>query len=297
MNIEQLKKEVARLRNVEGDLEGAISLLEDNSNLIDEKSKPAFLMAQATLYSDVGRNDRAVETSELALKLARKAKDDWVEANVSRRLGWVIWSTKQDKEKAIKLIKRALQITDKHKDDKKFQKVAASAWAAIGNVECDLGNNSKALAVFEKSLKLARETGYVEREATVLGDIGHIFLSTKEFDKAEEVLVQAEKIGREKYRHELPAALLRLGHVYYYKDSPKRNPKIAEKYFLESLSIAIKDGWKRDQADAKFALAEVMRDRGNKSKAKDLCRESINVYQEIGMPKKVKDVNRFLKKL
>lgn len=295
MNVKKIQKEVINLRNIEGDLEGAIDLLESNIDTVDRKDKSALFMALAVLYSDVGRNKESIETSELALKLAKKTGNDWVEANVSRRLGWVIWSTRESKDKAMRLVKDSLRITEKHSDKPKFQRVAASAWAAVGNIEFDAENYKGALSAYKKGLRLAKKTAYVEREATLLGDIGYVYLSINDFSRAEKALKQAERLGRKQYRHELPTALLRLGYVYFHESNSKKSLNTAKKYFKESLMVALQDGWRREQADARFALAKIAVEKRDKDEAVNLCREAIKIYQEIGMFKKKEEVNTFLK--
>lgn len=297
VSVKFLEKEVKRLRNIEGKLHEAVRLLENSLLEVKKEEKPAALNALANLYLDVGKTEKSIETFKTVIRLAKETRDELTEANALRKLGYIIWKTKQDKKKAISLAKESLVITNRHSEDEEFQKVAASAWAAIGNAEFDSGQIKKSLKAYEKGLELAHKSNYIERVSTILGDIGYVHIARGHFGKAEMTLLEAEKIGREKYRHELPAALLRLGYVYFDSRNPKRDLAKAKDYFEESLAVAKKEGWRREQADAYFALGKVHQEEGDKRKARNHFNKAISIYKEIKMPGLAKQVKAEFRRL
>lgn len=275
INIQKLEKEVKHLMQVEGKIAEAISLIEKSLPGISKKDKPKTMTALAHCYFYVGKTQKAINLYNEAYKLAQSTKNKLVESDILRKLAYVLWKTKRNKNISLNLAKASLKITNKYLQKKEFKKVSASAWAAVGNIEEDSGQINKALGAYKKGLSLARSTDFIERESTILGDLGSVSIKKGRFKEAEAYLLEAENIGREKCRHELPAALLRLGYLYSDKRNSEKNLNKAKEYFKKSLKVALTEGWRREQADACFALGKLKND-------DELLKKAKRIYDKIG---------------
>lgn len=263
----ELEEKVKYLRSVKGDLKGALKLLDDELPQHSDEEKTSILYARGILYSDIGDYKKSKSDLRKAVLLAKKYNNFFIESNASRRLGYVIWISEKNEEKALDLAKKALNICSKLKG-KVFREVEASTHALIGNVNFDQNRYGQAEVAYSKGLRIARRIGYIERESTILGDLGNLALSQRQYSKALFYLKKAKIIAEKRYRHELPAALLRIGYIYFDGDNKGRNINVAKKYFNNCLKVSLKDGWKKDEADAYLALSKVEVELGNKNKAR-----------------------------
>ena len=280
LTAKELEEKVKYLRSVKGDLKGALKLLEGELLQHDENEKAPILYALGILYSDVGDYMRSKSNLRKAVLLAEKYNDIFIRSNALRRLGYVIWISEKNDTKALDFAEEALNIVRKYKGNK-YREVEASSYALIGNVNFDLGRYDQAGKVYKKGLIVTRRIGYIERESTILGDLGNLFLRQKQYSKALTYLEQAKAIAEKKYRHELPAALLRIGYVYFDRDNKDRNINVAKKYFNNCLKVSLKDGWKKDEAEAYLALSKVEVELGNGNKAVLLKSKADRIFAKL----------------
>lgn len=278
----EILKQVANLRSVKGDLAGAIKLLEVELPKFQESEKALGYRALGTLYSDVGRNKDSKNALIKAISLSQTYKNILIEADASRRLGYVVWTTEGDEAAALLLVQQAEEVI-KSESGLQFIKVKASIQALIGNIHFDQGRYQQAESAYLAGLKLARSCGYIERESTILGDLGNLALAQKQYQLALDFLNHAREIAENKYRHELPAALLRIGKVYFDRDNPDRDLSKSEEYFRQTLEIASHEGWKKDEAESYLAMARLKAEQGNKKDAAEFNQKALEIYFQIGI--------------
>lgn len=292
-----LKKETAKeiilkaekLRNVKGDLKGAIEVLEKVLPSVKGEEKVVVLVRLANLHLDIGETQRSIQTYEQAIALARQIGDELHEADALRKLGYILWKTEVNAKKSIGLAKEALSITRKHPRKKEYQAVEASVWATIGNVLAGL-KSEKALDVYRKGLRAARRAGNKEREVTILADIGNVYLWRGKFEVAEKYFREALRKAECFYRHAFPSTLLRLGLLFANPKNPAQDLKKAEEFCQRSLRVAEEEGWKREQADAFEALGRLYLIQKKEAEALEVFRKALEIYQVLGYLKQIKSV-------
>lgn len=288
--VEGVLRKAEYLRNVEGDLKGAIEILEKVLPSTKEADKVAVLNKLANLYLDIGETQRSIQTYERAINMARELGDELNEADALRKLGYIFWKTEVNAEKSINLAEQALSITHKHPNEKEYQAVGASAWATIGNVLAGSGKLEKGLEAYQQGLNAARSAGYKEREVTILGDIGNVYLWQGRFEKAEKYFRDALRQAESYYRHAYPSTLVRIGSLFANPDNPAQDLKKAEGFYRQSLKVTEEEGWRREQADAFDALGRLYIAQGKSIEALDVFRKALQIYQEVEYLKQVESV-------
>jgi len=275
-------EKVKYLRSVKGDLAGAIKLLENELPGLNDKEKAGGWYALGILYSDIGQNDKSKRSLNQAIADARKIADKLTLADALRRLGYVIWTTEGDESTALDLVRQAQEAIIDQKGIQ-FDKVRAGIWALTGNIHFDQGRFVEAKKFYQTGLKLAKKSKFIEREATILGDLGNLSLAEKQYPSALKYLDKAVKIAKKHNRHELPAALLRIGKVFFDSGNAARNLRKAEIYFKQTLEITLREGWKKDEAESYLALAGLKQEQGKKEPAADYNKKAREVYTQIGV--------------
>lgn len=289
--VKTVKDTVSRveyLRNVEGDLKGAIEILEEVLPSTGGTDKVVVLNKLANLYLDIGETQQSIQTYERSITMAREIADELGEADALRKLGYILWKTEVDAEKSISLAKQALTITQEHPDEKEYQAVEASAWATMGNVLAGSGKLEEGLEAYQQGLRTARRADYKEREVTILGDIGNVCLWQGKFEKAEKYFQDALEKAERFYRHAFPSTLLRLGSLFANPENPAQDLKKAERFYQRSLKVAVAEGWRREQADAFDALGRLCAIQKKKTDALDAFRKALEIYQEVKYLKQMK---------
>lgn len=287
---EDVVRKAEYLRNVKGDLEGAIRILKEALLSVKGENKVVVLNRLANLYLDIGETQRSIRTYEQAIAIAREIGDELNEADALRKLGYILWKTEVNAEKSINLAKQALSITKKHPDEKDYQAVGASAWATIGNVLVGSGKLDEGLEAYQKGLRAARSAGYREREVTILGDIGNVYLWQGKFKETEEYFQDALGKAERFYRHAFPSTLLRLGSLFANPENPAQDLKKAEGFYRRSLEVAEKEGWQREQGDALEALGKLYITQKKKVEALDVFKKALEIYRRIGYVRQVERV-------
>lgn len=245
----RLAEKAKSLRDKEGKLDEAITLLETNISTISPEEEPSVLAGLASLYMDTNRIDDAIFTHQKAIDSAKREGNNLILADSLRRMGWEMWQKDKD-PKAYRLQSESWEITKNHLDDRSFQMVAANIWAALGNFEFDSGNLDIAKGNYDKAMEYAEMCDFKERICTLNGDFGNVYVEMSEYEKAEEYLKNALEYALENYHHAIPSSRLRLAKLY------KLQGKIdeAKKQVNKALDVSIKEGWKRDEEEVREML-------------------------------------------
>jgi tetratricopeptide (TPR) repeat protein len=243
------------LRNLKGDLAGAIRLLENGILKLETIEQPAGYLALGILYSDTGKKSQSQIALNQALTLSRSMGNKLVEADTLRRQGWEIWLSEKDSTAAITLAQQASKIIARQ-TDLPYLGVKANIYALIGNIKFGSKDYVGAEKSYRQALKITRSINYYEREATLLGDLGNLALRRKKYSLALKYLLQAEELGDKYQHHELPAALTRLGRLYSDSQNPDYNPEKAREYFQQALEISQREGWQEYIESSQTLLAQ-----------------------------------------
>ncbi|MBM4402715.1 MAG: tetratricopeptide repeat protein [Candidatus Cloacimonetes bacterium] len=288
--ITDIISEAEHLRNVEGNLEGAIEILDRALPSAEEADKVVVLNKLASLYLDIGQTRKSIQTYERAITMAREVGNELSEADALRKLGYILWKTEVNAGKSIALAEQALSITNEHPNVKEYQAVEASAWATIGNVLAGSGRLDEGLKAYQQGLNAARGAGYKEREVTILGDIGNVCLWRGEFGEAEKYFQNALEGAERFYRHAFPSTLLRLGMLFANPENPTQDLKKAEGFCRQSFNVAKEEGWRREQADALDALGRLHIAQRKKAEALNVLKKALQIYQEVEHLKQAESV-------
>lgn len=265
--VKKIVERVKHLRNVRGLPQKAVQTLEAFMRLLPARKRRADLyLLLANLYVDTGKSRRAKAAFRTAARKAKQARNNVLLADILRKWGYLYLHTNPNLKDAQKLITESIRLieqeigmvvsSNEREVTRQLLNVAANCHASLGNLEQTKGDLSEAKSAYEKALWYAESSGAKERAVTVMGDLGSIALSEKNWKEAERLLLEARNRAERYYQHALPAALLRLGRLYASPENPEHNPAQAEAFFKESLQVAKKGGWKREEADALRALGE-----------------------------------------
>lgn len=282
-------KRIAYLRNIRGLPRQAAKLLRRYLSLAPARARSAKLyLLLANLYVDVGETKKAFAAFRTAARKARVSSDELLLADILRKWGYLYLHTEEEprKKKAARKIQEAVDIIVrllKRGETKEKLQVAANCYASLGNYywilylfSGDEVHLQAAKRAYWVALQFAYKSEAKERAITILGDLGNVAIREKDWEGAEELLLSARDGAEKYYKHALPAALLRLGYLFLNPENPSRDLKKAERFFGDSLGVARKSGWKREQADALKALGKI--------------KEAEEIYRSIGYKSHLKAV-------
>jgi len=185
--------------------------------------------------------------------------------------------------KSQECLRDILQITER-KDLREIYKeeilrLKAISLGNLGIVFTIKGELDKALKYYEEALKIHREVGYRQGEASDLGNIGNVFTIKGELDKALKYYEEALKIHREVgYRQGEANQLGNLGIVYSIKGEFDE----ALKYHEEALRIDREIGYRQGEASDLGNIGNVYSDKGEFDEALKYHEEALRIDREIG---------------
>ncbi|MBK0381861.1 tetratricopeptide repeat protein [Pedobacter sp. SD-b] len=180
-------------------------------------------------YYYLNQRDSALNYYLLALNQFKFLKDDLGEAKVANNIGnlWI----DIDYDKSLEYFKKTLQIAQKHNK----KDLIAGSYLNIGNTFLRKKNYSVALKNYEKSSELFNEINNPIGITQSLQNRGVIYFKTNQFDKAEKLLLEANRKSKE---HELNSAVssinLSLSAIYIAENKFED----ASKFLNEGMAFA-----------------------------------------------------------
>jgi tetratricopeptide (TPR) repeat protein len=151
---------------------------------------------------------------------------------------------------------------------------------ALGVAYNDLGDNTNAFFYYSRSLKLSRQINNVERELSVLTNMGSYYVQSKKYNKALTHFKQIlEKIDNLKDSEELKSVVLLNTGICYSK---VKDYISAEKYLLQSLKISQTMHNRLNEVESLFELAGVKLGQNDKESALSHVTDALLICQEIG---------------
>ena len=156
---------------------------------------------------------------------------------------------------------------------------------ALGVAYNDLGDNTNAFYYYSRSLKLSREAGLLDRELSVLNNMGGYFLDNNNYNKAlshyKEILEKAEDSEQSL---ELKSAVLSNTGICYSK---LKQYEAAERYLLQSRILSKQINNQINYVDSlhelaviKFAQNEIETAKKYINDALEICKETDNKRAE-----------------
>lgn len=154
-----------------------------------------------------------------------------------------------------------------------------------------LGAARKAIKFYRLALSIAREIKDIDGERDVLNNLGCAYFHLIDFPKSIEYFEQVLAMDRMNHdRREEGADLGNLGSAYYALDHQEEK---AIEYYAQSLEISRERGDKQIEGNALFNMCICWDKLGQRTKAIDLARSALKVFEEIKSPD-VKDVQNIL---
>lgn len=255
----------------------------------DTKALTCAQINQATFYLEHGKIHEAKQRLESAEQIAEKEKDDLIRSTIYTNLSNV-YSKLNDYYLAEVYVLKAIEIDKKLK----MEGSLATNYGNLGIIFRGQGKLLEAEEAYKKSLILFRKLNDEQGICRGLMNMGNIKLQQKIYDEAknyfEEGLGIARRIGNKQYIANGNGNLCVL-HM------EQGNFKDAETHIKEALSIYddIKDEY--GKANALFNLASIYKEVGSKEAAIEKWNESKKIFEEIGLPHRVENINNELSKL
>lgn len=252
------------------------SSIEENHKL--KRKKDLSLEARATskiaqIYREIENYRGARQKYKEAIKLAEKAKDDYV-------LGMTYWGyglllkRLYEYEKAKEYYEKSLFIHEKLKDEKSCLKINNN----LANVCFYIGDYDKVILLTKNTIKISEEKNYNEQLAYALLFRAKAEREKNLLDKAESDIKKSIKLLKKiKDKRELAVAYMTKGLIY-------KNKKENEKAII-SFNKAIELFKELDQPvfinSAYGQLIKFYEDIGDSSKVKESTKELIDLIKRI----------------
>ncbi|HKL07319.1 MAG TPA: tetratricopeptide repeat protein [Bacteroidales bacterium] len=221
------------------------------------------------------------ECLEKALEIAEKYDDLWMKGIVLIKFGDYNKTT-GDHEKAIEYYTQALNVFEKFKKEKTFEKKAEHNLASIYN---NLGATYQSMGKYEEAMSnLIKSLGFYETMndssglAKTYTNLGLLYFDHGEFDKSLEFYNKSLTLKRQ--LNDLRGIALlynNIAIVNYYTE----NYDSVRYYFQQSYEIYVDMGDRRNQVMALSNLAEIYAVLGQKDKALKTYFEVLKIEDEL----------------
>lgn len=157
--------------------------------------------------------------------------------------------------------------------------VRALALNNLGNLVYELGNVSRAQALYERSLELRREMGDRNGIASALNNLGMLATAQGELDRARELLETSLALRQELDPADIPATTLNnLGDVAIISG----DSRAAQEWNEQALTCSRQQGNIRRIAHSLHNLGLALRCRGEDAAASSLFEESLRLFEQVG---------------
>ncbi|MEM6853316.1 MAG: tetratricopeptide repeat protein [Planctomycetota bacterium] len=276
-----------------GDLDQAEKL---HREALDIHRKLGELQGQAVALGNLGLIAQIRGDLDEAEKLHREALD------IDRKLGGlqgqasdlgnlgIIAQIRGDLDEAEKLHREALNI------DRKLGRIEGQGiqLTNLGIIVQIRGDLDQAEKLYREALDLHRKLGGLEVQAAALGNLGGIARTRGYLDEAEKFYRESLNVDRKLGRLEGQATSLgNLGAIA----KTRGELDDAEKLHREALNIDRKLGGLEGQANQLANLGIIAKARGEPDEARRRWTESRGLYEQIGMPHRVEQLQGWLDSL
>lgn len=136
-------------------------------------------------------------------------------------------------EKGKKIAQDLLRIISKSIKKPEISRIEASAYNLLGLIEKEQSNLALSTEYFFNALQINEKINEMNGQSNNLGNIGHIFLEQKEYDKAEKYYQKALEIAEKYQLNNITNHLISLGNV----EMSLKKYETAEKYLFKALDL------------------------------------------------------------
>jgi adenylate cyclase len=278
-----------------GEYARAIEYFEKHLDICNEVGdKSGVGLAQNNLGIIYFSNDeyaRAIQAFESYLGISKELGDKRGIAIASGNLGEVHESL-FDYEKAGELFTTYLTISEELGD----RRGKAFAAHSLAIVCIETGRFGKALEYLEASRGYLETIGNKVGIGGIYNSIAYLRYRENKLDDALEAALQALKYAEETHATDIKLnALLHVGRVHAWKAVGTRTGadrdgcmKKAAEYFSMALTLAQSQKKRRMQADILLEYANATQALGKASDARQLSRQAMTIYRELGLADKVR---------
>ncbi|WP_315789965.1 CHAT domain-containing tetratricopeptide repeat protein [Fischerella sp. JS2] len=244
------------------------------------------LNAIGTIHYTDGQSQKALESFQQALAIARELKDPLGEAFALTSIANA-YSNLGQKPQALELYKQAVSIFQAQKKPA----TAAGVLTQIGRIYFSLGQTTNALATYNQALDIQRQQKDTDAQATTLKDLGLVYMSLGEPQKALASLNQALEIQRaNKDLSGQADTLTYIASVYTsISENQKALASLNAALALQKAAQANISSTQRPFNLSKQALilsniASVYKSIGNFSQALQSAKQARSLLQQAGLP-------------
>ena len=257
-------------------------------HVLAHEGEPAFITCFVNecgkALMDLGILDTFIVYSNRALAIAAKGSID--EAMLLGNLGSINLK-RGDLGRAEAMYREALEITKQLG----LREGMANQYGNLGNVYFTRGDLDQAEQMHKKSLEINRELGRREGMAADYGNLGNVYFTRRELDQAEQMYKRSLEINRELGRREGMALNYgNLGNVYFTRGDLDQ----AEQMYRKSLEIDRELGLREGMANQYSNLGSVCERRGDLTGARENWIQARDLFEKIGMPHMVQQVQGWL---
>lgn len=186
---------VSRFLDYEGAHLQAIRLLEQAVNAAakrgDTEAQYRQLGNLGKSYLQSGDSERARQTTNDALALARREKDEQVEQLMLTNLG-ATYLAANEMQQAYEYLQQGLEITRRLGDRRGQGQLLGN----LGLAHATVGLHDEAYGLYKEAVEIAVELGDDESAAIGLANLGRLFLTINEYEKAEQVSLNSIRLFR-----------------------------------------------------------------------------------------------------
>ncbi|MER3494018.1 MAG: hypothetical protein C4323_17970 [Mastigocladus sp. ERB_26_2] len=250
-------------------------------------SVAAALNAIGTIHYTDGQSQKALESFQQSLAIAREIKDPLGEAFALNSIANA-YSNLGEKPKALELYKQAVSIFQAQKKPA----TAAAVLTQIAGIYVSLGQTTNALATYNQALEIQRQQKDANAQATTLKEIGLVYTSIGEPQKALASLNQSLEIQRA--NKDLSGQADTLSHIASVYNSIGENQKALaslnaalalQKVAQGNLSATERILNLSKQAFLLSNIGSVYKSMGNYSQALQSQQQARSLLQQAGLPR------------
>ena len=246
------------------------------------------LYSLGSVYSVLGKNQKALESYNQALTLYKAEKKPLDEATVLGSIGSLYFQSGETK-KALDFYNQALEIQRAEKDTA----AQAGTLSSIGGIYKQLGESQKALAAYNQALELQQERKDLLGQAEIYQQIGGLYSTLGQYQEALDSYNQALKLWQAAqgnlsgtdlvYNFTQQAGILTdIGSTYAlggFGDLAK-----ALDFYNQALTLYQKAGYRPEEAAILYYISNTYNQLGEMEKALDALNQSLVLWRAMPNP-------------
>ncbi|UKJ09322.1 tetratricopeptide repeat protein [Solitalea lacus] len=266
----------------------SLKALLNQTNDTEERFKITYQLSKATLRTDPLLS---LEYSEESVRLATRIKSDSLLNKANLGLATVYFQL-ENYPRTLQLCYSVIQNSQKTPDESTL----FTAYNILGNIYLIQGDLKVAILNFNKALEyLSPKTErFIERKAGVLNNIGGTYKEMKEYDKAIFYLKEALRLSKQINDQENIANILNnQGQIYQHQGKNE----LALNNFLDAMELRKKTNNKIGIITSNFRLGVFYYEINDPKAAESYFKEAISLAKNIGSMQIVGNASNYLYEL